>query len=68
MFIYPISLYKPMFSLLQSIGSQLWDTAFTVQAVMASHLADEFGTHLQKANNFIKESQVSIFISISPVN
>ncbi|KAI5670913.1 hypothetical protein M9H77_11277 [Catharanthus roseus] len=42
----------------QSIGSQLWDTAFTVQAVMASHLADEFGTHLQKANNFIKESQV----------
>lgn len=42
-------------------GSQLWDTAFTVQAIMSTNLSEEFGLTLKKAHEFIKNSQVSIF-------
>jgi cycloartenol synthase len=42
------------------MGSQLWDSALTVQAVMASNLVDEYGNALKKANNFMKETQVSV--------
>ncbi|KAI0511005.1 hypothetical protein KFK09_011623 [Dendrobium nobile] len=39
-------------------GSQLWDTAFTVQAIMSTKLYEEYGPTLKKANNYIKKSQV----------
>lgn len=39
-------------------GSQLWDVAFSVQAILATNLDDEYGSMLKKANNFIRCSQV----------
>ncbi|GLT60966.1 hypothetical protein SLA2020_337040 [Shorea laevis] len=43
---------------IQSFGSQLWDTAFAVQAIISSNLTDEYGPTLRKAHDFIKASQV----------
>nr|ANG59904.1 oxidosqualene cyclases 2 [Alisma plantago-aquatica subsp. orientale] len=39
-------------------GSQLWDTAFTVQAIISSKLSEEYGPTLKKAHDYIKKSQV----------
>ncbi|XP_023772895.1 cycloartenol Synthase [Lactuca sativa] len=39
-------------------GSQLWDTAFTVQAIISTNLIKEFGPTLKKGHMFIKKSQV----------
>ncbi|XP_058113464.1 cycloartenol synthase 2-like [Magnolia sinica] len=39
-------------------GSQLWDTAFTVQAIISTSLLEEFGPTLKKAHEYIKNSQV----------
>ncbi|RCV09876.1 hypothetical protein SETIT_2G064800v2 [Setaria italica] len=39
-------------------GSQLWDTAFTVQAIVATNLIEEFGTTLKLAHDNLKNSQV----------
>lgn len=39
-------------------GSQLWDTAFTIQAIIATGFADEFGPILEKAHKFVKDTQV----------
>nr|KJB83338.1 hypothetical protein B456_013G241900 [Gossypium raimondii] len=39
-------------------GSQLWDVAFSVQAIMATNLVDEYGSMLKKAHSFIKNTQV----------
>ncbi|KAK8581347.1 hypothetical protein V6N13_144376 [Hibiscus sabdariffa] len=39
-------------------GSQSWDTAFAVQAIISTGLADEYGSILRKAHDFIKYSQV----------
>jgi cycloartenol synthase len=39
-------------------GSQCWDVALSVQAILATNLDDEYGSMLKKANNFIKLSQV----------
>ncbi|GLT26066.1 hypothetical protein SLA2020_011530 [Shorea laevis] len=43
---------------IQNIGSQLWDTAFAIQAIISSNLSDEYGLTLCKAHDFIKDSQV----------
>ncbi|XP_074268298.1 beta-amyrin synthase-like isoform X2 [Silene latifolia] len=44
---------------MQSFGSQIWDTTFAVQALIASNLSlDDIGPALKKAHFFIKESQV----------
>ncbi|XP_057447339.1 cycloartenol synthase-like isoform X2 [Lotus japonicus] len=40
-------------------GSQIWDVAFSVQAILATNLVDEYGSMLRKANNFLKCSQVT---------
>ncbi|KAL1318851.1 hypothetical protein HN51_071131 [Arachis hypogaea] len=40
-------------------GSQLWDVAFSVQAILATNLDEECSSMLKKANNFIKCSQVT---------
>jgi len=39
-------------------GSQFWDVTFSIQAILAINLEDEYGSILKKANNFIKYSQV----------
>ncbi|KAF6167348.1 hypothetical protein GIB67_043209 [Kingdonia uniflora] len=39
-------------------GSQLWDVAFGVQALISTSLVDEYGSMLQKAHNFVKNTQV----------
>jgi squalene cyclase len=39
-------------------GSQLWDTAFAVQAIMSTNIAKEYGATLRKAHDYIKDSQV----------
>ncbi|XP_021888152.1 cycloartenol synthase 2 [Carica papaya] len=55
-------------------GSQLWDTAFAVQAIISTDLAEDYGPTLRKAHEFIKDSQVNFLklcfnswtISINP--
>jgi Squalene cyclase len=39
-------------------GSQLWDCAFSVQAIVATGLADEYGECLRRAHDYIEKSQV----------
>nr|AFS49705.1 cycloartenol synthase [Paris polyphylla var. yunnanensis] len=39
-------------------GSQLWDTAFTVQAIIPTNLSEEFGPTLRNAHEYIKNTQV----------
>ncbi|PWA92388.1 squalene cyclase [Artemisia annua] len=39
-------------------GSQLWDAVFAAQAISATNLVKEYGHMLQKAHNFIKNSQI----------
>ncbi|KAL4205266.1 hypothetical protein AMTRI_Chr01g113710 [Amborella trichopoda] len=39
-------------------GSQLWDTAFAVQAIISSNLVQEYYPALKKAHDYIKYSQV----------
>ncbi|CAN1340506.1 Lupeol synthase [Linum perenne] len=43
---------------MQTFGSQTWDAAFAVQAIMSSNLCNEYGQTLRKAHDFIKASQV----------
>ncbi|KAK3025713.1 hypothetical protein RJ639_040926 [Escallonia herrerae] len=47
-------------------GSQLWDAAFAVQAILATNLTDEYGSMLKKANDFVKISQVTEDSSSNP--
>ena len=44
---------------MQSFGSQEWDTAFALQALLASGLTDEIEPTLSKGHDFVKQSQVS---------
>ncbi|XP_072991104.1 cycloartenol synthase-like [Typha latifolia] len=39
-------------------GSQLWDTAFMVQAIQSTNLLDEYGPVLKRAHEYIKNTQV----------
>ncbi|KAM0933905.1 putative cycloartenol synthase [Dioscorea sansibarensis] len=39
-------------------GSQLWDTSFTVQAIVATNLSEEFAHPLRKAHDYIRKTQV----------
>ncbi|KAL3533220.1 hypothetical protein ACH5RR_006741, partial [Cinchona calisaya] len=39
-------------------GSQLWDATFSVQAIIATNLHDEYGLMLKKAHKFVKVSQI----------
>ncbi|KAJ8471616.1 hypothetical protein OPV22_025959 [Ensete ventricosum] len=39
-------------------GSQLWDTAFTVQAIISTNLSEEFGPALKMAHEYVKNTQV----------
>ncbi|KOM58190.1 hypothetical protein LR48_Vigan11g122400 [Vigna angularis] len=39
-------------------GSQLWDTAFIVQAIISTNLAEEYGPTLRKVHTYIKNTQI----------
>lgn len=39
-------------------GSQTWDTGFTIQAIVSTHLIEEFGQTVKKAHKFLKRSQI----------
>ncbi|KAL2458858.1 Cycloartenol synthase [Forsythia ovata] len=43
---------------MQSFGCQMWDAAFSIQAILSSNLAEEYGMTLMKAHDFVKASQV----------
>lgn len=43
---------------MQSFGSQVWDTGFAIQALLASNLTDEIGPTLARGHDFMKKSQV----------
>ncbi|GJR14580.1 lupeol synthase-like protein [Tanacetum coccineum] len=43
---------------MQSFGSQTWDAAFAIQAIMSSNLGEVYGPNLRKAQDFVKSSQV----------
>nr|AXK50226.1 lupeol synthase [Citrullus amarus] len=43
---------------MQSFGSQSWDVAFAIQAILATNLHDEFSHTLKKGHDFIKKSQI----------
>ncbi|XVE78769.1 hypothetical protein DITRI_Ditri14bG0004500 [Diplodiscus trichospermus] len=43
---------------MQSCGSQMWDAAFAIQAIVSSNLSDEYGPTPRKAHDFLKASQV----------
>lgn len=40
-------------------SSQLWDTAFAVQAVLTAEAEDRFDTLLERANDFIADNQIT---------
>ncbi|KAK9093486.1 hypothetical protein Syun_028397 [Stephania yunnanensis] len=43
---------------MQNIGSQTWDAAFAIQAIISIENIEEYGPTLQKGYNFLKMSQV----------
>ncbi|KAK4493498.1 hypothetical protein RD792_005788 [Penstemon davidsonii] len=43
---------------LQGLGSQSWDAAFSIQAILSGNLSKEYGPTLRKAHDFMKASQV----------
>ncbi|XP_027069812.1 cycloartenol synthase 2-like [Coffea arabica] len=49
-------------------GSQLWDAALAVHAIIATNLQDEYGLMLKKAHKFIKASQIGKDSSGNPVS
>lgn len=45
--------------MMQSFGSQLWDTSLAIQALLACNLSDEIADVLKKGHDFIQKSQVT---------
>ncbi|KAK9088277.1 hypothetical protein Scep_027359 [Stephania cephalantha] len=43
---------------MQNTGSQTWDTAFAIQAIMSTDNIEEYGLTLKKGYDFLKKSQV----------
>lgn len=50
---------------MQSFGSQIWDAAFAVQAILSCNLNAEYGPTLRKAYEFMNASQVRISVKYS---
>ncbi|KAI6689556.1 hypothetical protein NL676_026384 [Syzygium grande] len=43
---------------MQSFGSQMWDTGFAIQALLASNMTEEIAPVLARGHDYIKKSQV----------
>lgn len=41
----------------------MWDTAFAIQAILSCNLSEEYGPTLRKAHDYVKASQVRIFVT-----
>jgi len=50
---------------MQTFGSQVWDTCFAIQALLATNLIEEIGPALAKGHDFIKKSQVCSILMTS---
>jgi len=50
---------------LKTFGSQVWDTSFAIQALLATNLIEEIGPALAKGHDFIKKSQVCLILMTS---
>jgi len=50
---------------LKTFGSQVWDTSFAIQALLATDLIDEIGPALAKGHDFIEKSQVCLTLMTS---
>ncbi|KAL3634005.1 hypothetical protein CASFOL_021059 [Castilleja foliolosa] len=44
--------------IMQSFGSQLWDSTLATQAVIATGMVEEYGDCLKKTHFYIRESQI----------
>ncbi|ESW24999.1 hypothetical protein PHAVU_004G178500 [Phaseolus vulgaris] len=44
---------------IQSFGSQMWDAAFAIQAILSCDVSEEYWPTLRKAHEFVKASQVA---------
>jgi squalene cyclase len=47
---------------MQSFGSQMWDAGFAIQAILSCNLNEEYWPTLRKAHEFVKTSQVRIYV------
>ena len=45
---------------MQALGTQMWDVALAIQAILACNLSKEYGPTLMRAHDFVKASQVII--------
>lgn len=43
---------------MQVFGSQSWDAAFAIQAIVGCNVSEDYGPTLKKAHHFLKSSQV----------
>ncbi|KAJ7973664.1 Terpene cyclase/mutase family member [Quillaja saponaria] len=43
---------------IQSFGCQMWDAAFSIQAILSCNLREQYGATLRRAHEFLKASQV----------
>ena len=50
---------------MQSFGSQMWDVTFAIQAILSCNLNEEYWSTLRKSHEFVKASQVRIYIKYS---
>jgi squalene cyclase len=50
---------------MQTFGSQVWDTSFAIQALLATNLIEEIGPALAKGHDFITKSQVCLILMTS---
>ena len=40
----------------------MWDVGFAIQAILSCNLNEEYGSTLRKSHEFVKASQVRIYI------
>jgi squalene cyclase len=50
---------------MQSFGCQMWDAGFAIQAILSSNLNEEYWQTLRKAHEFVKASQVRVYVIYS---
>ena len=43
----------------------MWDAGFAIQAILSCSLNEEYGSALKKSHEFVKASQVRIYIKYS---
>ena len=62
--LFSLKILNLCYVVLQSFGSQQWDTGFAIQALLATNLTDEIRPTLARGYDFIKKSQVHQFLGL----